>query len=141
METPHKEGCNSRVFFMPKDFLVSRFSPDCFVPIDILMPVRRAITRKCLKWLCPTHDYLSQKPATCPSSLQTHSTVRFMCPTRTTLLYYSLNLMGQFVNNTWGGFQQRVYLNPICLLYSFLCILVSFQILPLGLFCVQNCLN
>lgn len=63
----HKEGCNSRVFFMPKDFLVSQFSPvpDCFAPVAVLMPVRRAITARCLGGFAPlmTIYHRSLQPA------------------------------------------------------------------------------
>lgn len=52
-------------------------------------------------------------------TLHTHSTARFLCPTRATLIYYSLYFMGQFINKAWGGFQKRFDLNPTCLLCSF----------------------
>lgn len=51
----HKEGCNSRVFFMPKDFLVLQFSPvpDSFAPVAVLTCVKRAITVRCLGVFAP----------------------------------------------------------------------------------------
>lgn len=54
-----------------------------------------------------------------PITSHTHSTARFLCPTRDMFIYNSLNFMGQFINKTRSGFQQRFDLNPTCLLYSF----------------------
>lgn len=48
----------------------------------------------------------------------THYTARSLCPTRDMFIYYPLNFVGQFINKTWGGFQQRFDLNPTCFLYA-----------------------
>lgn len=107
---PPREGLSSQRRTWQHSHLHSRLG--LLYNEAVFMPVRTATAVS--GQLCPTHDFIPQTPVT----LQSHCTARFLCPTRVTLIYYSLKCMGQFVNKTSGGFQHRFSLKPTCLFYS-----------------------